>query len=117
DLHPAIHGVEDALGTALGSDPDPEASEIGQGLSHLLVHPLGPGDALEGDTYPPLLHLPCELESPALVDGEDIVHEPQLLGRVPLLDEFDLRDHVFHRASTMRLTIDRPRTPATGVGA
>ena len=34
---PALHGVEHLLGSALGSDPEPKAAHLREGLDHVLV--------------------------------------------------------------------------------
>ena len=40
-LDAAVHGVENALRTALRADPDAEAAELGEKIEHLFVEAVG----------------------------------------------------------------------------
>src|SRR5271170_7651608 len=49
DLDSAIHGIENALRSALRTDPDAKTTQLGQQIKHLWVEAIGARDALKGD--------------------------------------------------------------------
>ena len=117
DLDAAIHGVEDSLGAAFGADPDAEAAEFGEKVEHLCVESIGAGDAFEGNAQAAAAHLGGIVANPFVVDGEDVVGDPDHVGGVGLKQPLDLIDNEQGIAAAVGLAKDLMAAPATLVWA
>ncbi len=117
DGHAAFHRVQQALRTALGPDPHPVAAQFGKLRGHARVQTIRTRDALKWDVQSAAPHLRGELVQPAVVDGEHIVGEPQLLGMVAIEDPLDLIHYRERGPAPVRLPKCGMAAPAAMIGA
>ena len=89
----ALHGVQQALRTALGADPHAVAAQFRKLRGHARVQAVRARDALERNAQAAAPHLRGILIQPAVMNGEHIVGEPQLLGMVAVEDPLHLVHH------------------------
>src|SRR5581483_1044148 len=113
----ALHCIQNPLRPAFRTDPDPEAAQLRQRLRHRFIHPVGAGDAFEGNRKLPAPHLGREFEEPAMVNGKNVIGQPKHFRVIALKYPLDFADHRFRRSAPMRLAIDRVAAPIAAVGA
>src|SRR3954453_2250791 len=68
DGNTALHGIENALRTALGADPDAHASELGENRCDRFIDPVGPRNAFERNPQTAAIHLRRVFADPPMMD-------------------------------------------------
>ncbi len=89
----AFHGIEDSLRAAFGADPNTEATKLGEQVDDFVVQAVGAGNALERDAQATASHFRGVLAQPAVVNGEDVVGNPNHIGLIGGEQPLDFIDH------------------------
>src|ERR1700723_3847331 len=117
DLYATINRIEDALRSALGTDPDAKATQLGKQIKHFGVEAIGARDALERDAQAARAHLSRILANPLVVNGEHIVGNPYNVRGVGVHEPFHFIDHQQGIAATVGLSKDLVTAPAALIRA
>ena len=116
DCDAALHAVKNALGAALRAYPETEASQFRQRPDDIFCQAVGSGDTLEGNMKRAGSYLFTPLLQPSMVDGEDIVRDPEHVGLVSIAQPFQLVGHKLRLATTVCLAVDLVTAPFTVIG-
>ena len=117
DGHPLVHRVEHGLRARLDAHPGLGAAGAPQRRDVLGGHEIGARLTEERQRQPLGGDALGERDQPARLEPEDVVAEPEAIGRVALAQQADLRDDVVGRARVIRVAVDRLRAPVALVRA
>src|SRR6202451_792661 len=113
----ALHGIQNALRTALGTNPYAEASHFRPRFDNLRINPTGPRNALERHFQSSPLQFACVLKEPAVVNGENVIGHPRHLGLVSTNQPLEFVGHRRRLPAAMCLAEYFVAAPAAMVGA
>jgi hypothetical protein len=118
DVRALLHSVENLLGAGLRADPHTLSTRATQGVDGVAFQDqVGTLETLEGQARVALLDEAGELLHPAWDQAEDVIHKPDVIRRVGVLEPGQLGDDVLSRAYVVALAPDGFRAPVAVIRA
>src|SRR5262249_40664552 len=112
-----VHGIKDSLRARFDSHPHFDAACIGECIDCFASHQVAARLHAEGGAEIALCGGGCELAGPTGREAEDIVGEPELIGREARLYVFDFTREAVGSVASIGVSIDGLRAPVAAVGA